>query len=174
MDGLTAVSHDIYHEIEQALYQESRLICEERLRDWLNTFIDQEILYQAVTRQLRVRKDSRYTLKDYVNIFNENYLYLEMRIRQSESPMQWTSDPREIVRHFINNLEVYEGDEPGEYKVFANCYVVRNRRVYEEMTYSYARKDIWRKDTNGQLRLVKRVSEVDERFMRGKNLNFIL
>lgn len=174
MDGLKAVAHDIYHEIEQTLYCEARLICEERLRDWLNTFIDQDILYQAVSRQLRVRKDARYTPKDHVNIFNENYHYLAMRVTQSESPMQWTADPREIVRHFISNLEVYEGEAPGEYKVFANCYVVRNRRIYEEMTYSYSRKDVWRKDANGQFRLLKRLSEVDERFMRGKNLNFIL
>lgn len=174
MDGLKAVSHDIYHDVEQTLYQEARLICEERLRDWLNTFIDQDILYQAVSRQLRVRKDARYTPKDHVNIFNENYHYLAMRVTQSESPMQWTADPREIVRHFISNLEVYEGETPGEYKVFANCYVVRNRRIYEEMTYSYSRKDVWRKDAQGQFRLLKRLSEVDERFMRGKNLNFIL
>ncbi len=174
MDGLKAVSNDIYHDVEQTLYQEARLICEERLRDWLNIMVDQDILYQAVSRQLRVRKDARYILKDHVNIFNENYHYLEMRVVQSESPMQWTADPREVVRHFISNLEVYEGETPGEYKVFANCYVVRNRRIYEEMTYSYSRKDVWRKDANGQFRLLKRLSEVDERFMRGKNLNFIL
>ncbi|MBT9461536.1 MAG: aromatic-ring-hydroxylating dioxygenase subunit beta [Rugosibacter sp.] len=174
MDGLKAVAHDIYHEIEQTLYREARLICEERLREWLDTMIDQDILYQAVSRQLRVRKDSRYAAKDHVNIFNENYHYLAMRVTQSESPMQWTADPREIVRHFINNLEVYEGESPGEYKVFANCYVVRNRRIYEEMTYSYSRKDVWRKNAQGQFRLLKRLSEVDERFMRGKNLNFIL
>lgn len=174
MDGLKAVAHDIYHEVEQMLYQESRLICEERLREWIDTMIDKDILYQAVVRQLRVRKDKRYTNKDYVNILNENFHYLEMRVRQSESPMQWTADPREVVRHFLSNLEVYEGEKPGEYRVFANCYVVRNRRIYEEMTYSYSRKDIWRRDAQGQLKLLSRVCEVDERFMRGKNLNFMM
>ena len=174
MDVKKAVSHDIYHEIEQTLYEEARLICEERLREWIDTKVDKDILFQAVSRQLRVRKDSRYKCKDYVNVLNENYYYLEMRVRQSESPMQWTADPREVVRHFLSNLEVYEGEKPGEFRVFANCFVVRNRRIYEEMTYSYARKDVWRRDEKGQFRLLQRICEIDERFMRGKNLNFML
>ncbi|AJP47900.1 hypothetical protein PG1C_04280 [Rugosibacter aromaticivorans] len=174
MDALKSVTHDIYHEIEQTIYREARLICEENLREWIDTLIDKDILYQAVNRQLRFRKDNRYTGKDSTYSLNENYYYLEMRVRQSESPMQWTADPREIVRHFINNMEVYEGEKPGEYRVFTNCLVVRNRRIYEEMTYSYSRKDIWRRDGNGQLRLLHRLCDIDERFVTGKNLNFML
>jgi ethylbenzene dioxygenase beta subunit len=175
MNALKPVAHDLYHEIEQTLFREARLICEGHLREWLDTLIDQTIVYQAGTRQLRAKKDHRYKASpDLALVYNEDYFYLEMRVRQSESPMQWTADPKEIVRHFINNVEVYAGDNANEYHVFSNCLVIRNRRIYEEMTYSYARKDIWRRDAQGQLRLVRRMSEVDERFVHGKNLNFIL
>jgi len=175
MNARQAVSHDVYHEVEQTLFREARLICEGNLREWLDTLIDQDITYQAGTRQLRAKKDHRYKAHpEWALCYNENYYYLEMRVRQSESPMQWTADPLETVRHFINNVEVYAGEKANEYQVFSNCIVIRNRRIYEEMTYSYARKDVWRRDVQGQLRLLHRMSEVDERFVHGKNLNFIL
>ncbi len=174
MEALKPVPHDVYHEIEQTIYREARLISEERLREWLETMIDKDIVYQAVNRQLRYRKDHRYGGKEGVFSLNENYFYLEMRVQQAESGMQWTADPRERVRHFINNIEVYESEKPGEYRVFSNCFVVRNRRVYEEMTYSYARNDIWRRGADGQARLLHRLCDIDERFVAGKNLNFMM
>ena len=48
--------------------------------------------------------------------------------------MQRTTDPAERVRHFITNLEVFQGKNLNEYAIYSNCQTVRNRRVYEEMT----------------------------------------
>ena len=50
----------------------------------------------------------------------------------------------------------------------------RNRMVYEQMSYAYGREDILRRDADGRLKLLQRVIDFEERFVRGKNLLFIL
>ena len=46
--------------------------------------------------------------------------------------------------------------------------------VYEQMSYAYGREDILRRGADGKLRLLSRVIDFEERFVRGKNLLFIL
>ncbi|MDB5916480.1 MAG: 3-phenylpropionate/cinnamic acid dioxygenase small subunit [Massilia sp.] len=167
------VSRELYHEVQQALFREARLVREERFREWLETLLDKNVLYQAINMQLRFRKD-RYHGPDGVYSLNDRYHDLDARVRQVETGMQWTADPRERVRHFLNNIEVFHGEQDDTYIVQANCYVVRNRRVYDEMTYSYGRTDTWRRGADGQLRLLHRLCDIDERFVRGKNHNFML
>lgn len=166
------VSHETYIELQQRLFCETRLLREERWREWLNTLVEKEIVYRAVVKQLRFRNDNRYTGPREVVSLDENYQWLDRRIVQMESGLQWTADPPERIRHFIANIEVFQGDNAHEYLVYSNCQTIRNRRVYEEMTYSYGRNDVWRRGSDGQLRLLRREIDVDERFIAGKNHNF--
>jgi ethylbenzene dioxygenase subunit beta len=174
MESPSAVSLEIAHELQQLLYREARMLREERFREWLETLVDKDVLFQALNTQLRLRKDHRYAGPREVFSLNDRYEHLAMRVEQFETGMQWTADPPERVRHHLSNIEVYQGDKANEIMVFANCWVSRNRRVYEEMTYSYGRKDVWRRAADGGLRLLHRLCDIDERFLTGKNLNFML
>ncbi len=169
---LKPVSHEIYIEVQQRLFYETRLLREERWREWLDTLVEKDIIYRAIVKQLRYRKDTRYTGLKEVASLDEDHFGLDRRIAQMESGLQWTADPPERVRHFITNLEVFEGENPNEYVVYSNCQTVRNRRVYEEMTYCYGRNDVWRRGADGKLKLRLREVDVDERFVSGKNHNF--
>lgn len=172
MEELNPVSHEIYIEVQQALFKETRMLREERWREWLETMVEKDIVYLAIVSQLRYRKDNRYTGVKDVPSLDENWAGLDRRVAQMESGLQWTTDPAERIRHFITNLEVFEGKNPNEYVVYSNCQTVRNRRVYEEMTYCYGRNDVWRRGADGKLRLCRREVDVDERFVSGKNHNF--
>ncbi len=172
MEELNPVAHEIYIEVQQVLFKETRMLREERWREWLETMVEKDIVYRAIVSQLRFRKDNRYTGDKDVPSLDENWSGLDRRVAQMESGMQWTTDPAERVRHFITNLEVFQGENPNEYVIYSNCQTVRNRRVYEEMTYCYGRNDVWRRGADGKLRLARRDVDVDERFVSGKNHNF--
>lgn len=169
------VTRDIKDEIEQFLFREARLNDNEREREWLETMVDKDIRYQVFSRQLRYRKDTRGSGAKEVYFFDDDFAALSHRIGLRETGLQWVSDPPNRLRRIVGNIEAFDGDRPGDYRVFSNCMVSRHRMVYEHMQYIYGRADVLRRDaSSGQLRLVQRQIDFDERFVRGKNLLFIL
>ncbi len=174
MSRPSSVSLEIHHEIEQFLFLEAHLLDTEQAREWLTTLVDPEIRYQVGMRQLRYRKDTRNTTPSVVYASDDNWALLDIRIKVIETGLQWVSDPPGRLRHLVSNVLAFNGACDGEYVVRSNCIVVRNRAVYEEMIYVYGRDDVLRRDATRALRLLKRVIDYDQRFVRGKNLLFIL
>ncbi|MBB3862888.1 naphthalene 1,2-dioxygenase subunit beta [Novosphingobium hassiacum] len=159
-------------EVEAFLYRESRLLDTDRQREWLETMVSEKVHYHVFSRQLRLRKDRAVSGPDNVEIYDEDYAMLDARVRQIESGMQWRIDPPERLRHIVSNVEVFECDEG--LQVYSNCIVIRNRRLYEEDTYVYGRDDILCRCPDGNLRLLRRVIDYDQRVISGRNLLFFL
>lgn len=170
----TRASSAMREQIEAFLFEEARLLDTERYREWLDRLVDPAIEYRVSTRQLRMRKDKRVTGPATTHIYDDNHYSLDLRIRQFESGMQWRSDPPERLRHLVSNIEAFHGANAGEYVVYSNCLVVRNRRIYEESTFVYGREDVLRADAGAQLRLLRRTVDYDQRFIEGRNLLFFL
>ncbi|MES2238016.1 MAG: aromatic-ring-hydroxylating dioxygenase subunit beta [Pseudomonadota bacterium] len=168
------VTREVRDEIERFLFREARLIDSEQEREWLETMVDTEITYQVFSRQLRYRKDTRGSGDKEVYFFDDNYADLAHRVELCETGMQWVADPPNRLRRIVGNIEGFEGERAGEYRVYSNCMVTRNRMVYEQMSYAYGREDILRRGVDGRLKLLQRVVDFEERFVRGKNLLFIL
>lgn len=168
------VTREVRDEIERFLFREARLIDTEQEREWLETLVDPQIKYQVFSRQLRYRKDTRGSGDKEVYFFDDSYADLDHRIGLRETGAQWVADPPNRLRRIVGNIEVFEGERTGEYRVYSNCMVTRNRMVYEQMSYAYGREDILRRDADGRLKLLQRVIDFEERFVRGKNLLFIL
>ena len=53
MEELNPVAHEIYIEVQQALFKETRMLREERWREWLETMVEKDIVYRAIVSQLR-------------------------------------------------------------------------------------------------------------------------
>ena len=172
MNNLIPVSGDERVEVENTLYREARLLENEEFREWLK-MIHPDVQFKAFNQQLRYRKEKRYKLPDKVHSLDENYQFLEARVKQFETGFQWTADPPETVRRFLTNIEVFKASGTDIYKIYLNVFAVRNRRIYEETTYSYGREEEWVRD-DGELKLIHRIETVDERFIYGKNLNFFM
>ncbi|ALK99991.1 aromatic-ring-hydroxylating dioxygenase [Massilia sp. WF1] len=172
MNELIPVRGAECEEIVSNLYREARLLDQEEYREWLK-MVHADIQYQAFFQQLRYRKDKRYKLPDKVYTIDERHDFLVARIRQFETGMQWSVDPAERIRRFLSNVEVFKAADTGNYHVLLNVFVVRNRRVHDETTYSYGREEEWVRGEAG-LQLLKRVVSLDQRFLHGKNLNFFL
>lgn len=168
------VSREIHDEVERFLFREARLVDSEREREWLETMVDPDVTYQVFSRQLRYRKDSRGSGDRTVYFFDDKYADLSHRVGLRETGVQWVADPPNRMRRIVGNIEVFQGERENEYRVYSNCMVSRHRMVYEQMSYAYGREDILRRATDGKLKLLQRVIDFDERFVRGKNLLFIL
>jgi 3-phenylpropionate/cinnamic acid dioxygenase small subunit len=173
MSNLSPVAIELHHEIEQFLYREARLLDSEQLREWLDTVVDPRIRYQMVMSQERFRKDKSPAEAREVMAYDDDHAALDLRVRQFETGIQTMLDPAQRMRRFITNVEAYHANE-GEYRVLSYGLVTRFRRLYEHEQTIYGREDILKRGEDGQLRLLSRRIDLDERVVRNKNLLFFL
>lgn len=161
-------------EIQLFLYREARLLDDGEQREWLSSMVHPEIHYEVVIAQERARRDETADDKYAVKPFDDDYAALDLRVSKFETGLEWMSDPRPRMRRFVSNIEVYAGDREGDYRVFSNGQVVRSRRVYEHVSFTFGRHDTIRRVGDGELRLVKRRIKFDQRFVLDKNIMFFM
>lgn len=174
MSNLTAVSIELHHEITQFLYAEARLLDGNEPGRWLETVVDPEIRYQMIVREERSGRDRRPSETGEVHIYDDNHVVLGMRVRQFESGMQTMLDPSQRLRRLITNITAWHLEDGDRFKVVSSGMATRFRRLYEHEQVVFGREDILRRDGDGQLRLLARRVELDERVSRNKNLLFFL
>ena len=168
------VSLEEHYEIQCFLYKEARLFDNEGQREWLDDLVDPDIRYELLIQQERARND-RGSGGKVLKAYDDSYEELDFRVKQFESGMQWMMTPIPRLRHFVTNIEAFQCDsESGDYKVYSNGVVYRSRKIYEEDTFVFAREDILRRDDSGNLRLLKRQINFDQRLVRGKNILFFM
>jgi 3-phenylpropionate/cinnamic acid dioxygenase small subunit len=168
------VSIELHHEIEQFLYGEAWMLDNEMIREWFDTCIDPEIIYQMVNYEERLRKDRSPASASVVMPYDDDHETLDMRIRQYESGLQTMQDPKQRLRRTITNIQAFHHDKDDEYLVLSNGITTRFRRLYENEMVIYGREDVLRKGDDGKFRIVSRRINLDERVIRNKNLLFFL
>jgi ethylbenzene dioxygenase beta subunit len=157
--------------LQQCLYREARLLDEECYQDWL-TLLDECVIYRLPMPQRRPRKVASTAgepLPTY--IFNDDLATLKMRIARLESGYVWSEDPRNGLRHLVNNVEVYAGDEAGILEVMSVVEIHRARLDAEHKRWTIARRDTWR-DRDGHWRLARRDGALDTPVVVDSNMNF--
>lgn len=158
---------------EAFLYLEARLLGSGQARTWLSEMVHPEVRYRVCSRQLRSSKDKRYEQPLEVFHFDDDFNALDRRVAQTESGLQWRSDPPETLIYIVSNVEAFADDETaGEVRVYSNCLMIRDRRVYESDQFHYRREDRLRRGADGALRLLTRTVAYGQRFVQGKNLLF--
>ena len=94
-----------------------------------------------------------------------------MRIARLESGYVWSEDPQNRLRHLVNNVEVYAGDEAGMLEVMSVVEIHRARLDAEQKRWTIARHDTWR-ECGGQWRLASRDGTLDTPVVVDSNMNF--
>ena len=168
------VSEAVRREGEGFLFLEARLLGTGQQRAWLNEMVHPGVVYRVSSRQLRSSKDKRYAQPVEVFHFDDDYGALDKRVAQTESGLQWRSDPPETLLYLVSNVEVFEDERPGDLRVYSNVLMIRDRRVYESDQFHYRRDDVLRRGEDGGLRLLSRRVVYGQRFVQGKNLLFFL
>ena len=144
-----------YHEIQNWLYREARLLDEERFGDWL-ALLAPEIHYWLPLRENRFRKDRRPapTPENSASVFNDDYDALVLRVKRFNTGLVWCEDPPPRTNRMVSNIEVEPADN-GCVAVFSNLSLMRSRRQDEEVTFNARRRDLLRR-IDGSWRLARR------------------
>jgi len=161
---------ETWHEIQQFLFREARLLDDRRFRDWLKIFTD-DIVYWAPMLSNRVGRDMRLERTKFGEMahFEEDIQSLTGRVARLETGMAWAESPPSRTRHLISNVEVQATGEPGVYKVFSAFMLYRTHLETDEEIYGGAREDLIKRTDDGW-RVAKRTIQIDQAVTLGKNL----
>jgi len=161
-------------EVEQFLYREARMLCEERYEEWLG-LMTEDIRYWMPGIQARYRKDKRPRYPDdRMAHFDDDLLNMRRRVTRFKQETAWGEDPPTRVVHTITNVEVELTDKPDEYAVYSNFINCRGRNETEESWLMGRRKDRLRRVSDGTLRLAVREIYITQTVLLAKNLNVFL
>jgi 3-phenylpropionate/cinnamic acid dioxygenase small subunit len=174
---------DVIREVEQFLYREARMLDDRRFKEWLGLFTD-DIHYWMVGRSNRYPRHSKaisiFDQERYVEddiggddelaILDEDKATLAGRVARLDTGMAWAEDPPSRTRHMIANIEVADGDNEGEIKVYSNFIVYRSRAAREEDFYVGARQDVLRR-VGGEWKIARRRLVLDQNVLSAKNVS---
>lgn len=157
------------------LTQEARLLDMQAYRTWLEDYVAPDIQYQVISRELRAANERRYQLNDAVNIFNENYVQLKVRVEHQLDPQNWAGSPRIRFTRFVSNVMAVK-DSVNENMVDVRSSVIlhRARRGNQVDVFYASRQDKWKRAQSGQYQLVRRVIDYPERVLQTHNLMVFL
>lgn len=108
------MSYERWHEINQFLIREARLLDERRFEEWLELFTD-DATYVMPSRTNAWRDgavEASVSKPGELAIFEDTKETLETRVARLRTGLAWGEEPPSRTRHLITNVEVEEdGDE---------------------------------------------------------------
>lgn len=168
-----AVSHDLFHDIEQFYFREARLFSEQRYREWFKEMVDQDIHYFLPVFEERLKADRRPPPEFPAAVYDDDYADLDERIARLDTNLVWMEDPPSRIRHLITNVEAYATEKDDEIESYSNFLVCRNRGEREERMLVGGRHDRLRKYGDG-FKLARREIAVPQRVVLDTNLYFFM
>jgi 3-phenylpropionate/cinnamic acid dioxygenase small subunit len=165
------VDVDLLREVEQFLYWEARLLDERRFEEWVALFAD-DVHYWMPSRTTRLRKDldRELTAEGEVHYLDEDQTTLRGRVARLYTGQAWAEEPPSRTQHLITNVSVEDTDRPGEYRVYSNFLVYRNRLETEEDFFVGSRDDLLRR-ANGGFLIARRKIVLAQNVLSAKNLS---
>lgn len=151
------------------LYAEAELLDDGREREWLESMVSREVLYQLPLRQTveRARGDG---FVDHAYHLDETYGSLETRVMRNETAYAWAEDPPSRIRHFVTNVRVsqVEGDR---LSVRSNLLIFRTRQDQTKPQLLSGERFDELERVDGRLLLVKRIVRLDHTVIGTHNLS---
>jgi 3-phenylpropionate/cinnamic acid dioxygenase small subunit len=138
------MSHDLWHEINQFLIFEARLLDERRFEEWLDLFAE-EATYWMPGRtnpwQSGVVADS-IRKPGELAVFEDTKTTLTTRVERLRTGLAWGEDPPSRTRHLITNVEVEQTAKDAEIlKVRSNFMVYRAQLEDDKDIFVGSRED---------------------------------
>lgn len=158
---------------EAFLLREARLLDNECWEDWLAT-LSEAVHYWMPGIENRRREDKLGTYSaEHMALFDDSLRDLKRRVNRFNQPSAWAENPPTRNVHLVSNIEVYAGDNAGEYRVYS-CFVnIRSRGLDEQYQLAGRREDVLRLEAEG-LKLLKRKILIPNAMLLCKNINTFL
>jgi 3-phenylpropionate/cinnamic acid dioxygenase small subunit len=164
-------AHDLWHEVQQFLFREARMLDERCFHDWLTLFTD-DCLYWAPVRSNRIGRDAKNEISRYGDAahFEDDKKSLTGRVKRMDTGMAWAETPASRTRHLISNVEVEAGASEREILVRSAFIVYRTHLETDQEIYGGGRIDTLRRADDGSWRIARREIYLDQGTILGKNL----
>lgn len=176
-DAVTAKpSLELLSELEQTLYREARLLDQERHDEWME-MLAPDIHYFMPGVESRYRSDTTDILSPgqlRMAYYDDDIHTIKLRIDRLKTGTAWSEDPPTRYAHLLTNIEVELTERSNEYRVYSNFYSYRHRNERDEDVLVGSREDLWRREPDGRLLLVKRTILPKWSVLPSKNLNVFL
>lgn len=152
-----------HFEIQRFLTAEARMLDERHYDQWVELFTN-DVQYWAPTRRTRMVSnkpgdlaiDHELSKEDEPYNLNESLIELKIRVSRIHTARQlWCENPPARNRHLITNIEAWEGDTPGEFKVSSSFVVFHARFDHKGDTFYGERQDVLRR-VDGAFRIARR------------------
>lgn len=160
----------LWHEVQQFLFREARMLDERRFKEWVELFTD-DVLYWAPILTNRTGRDAKLEVSKFGESahFEDGKVSLRNRVKRFDTGMAWAEVPPSRTRHLISNVEV-EPVEAGEGVRARSAFLVyRSHLETDEEIYAGARTDLLRNE-NGAWKIARREIHLDQGTILGKNL----
>ena len=149
-----AIDSEQYAGVVAWVNREAELLDTGREREWLETMVSKEIVYQLPLRQTVERARGTGFSKATFHL-DESYGSLLTRVSRNESAYAWAEDPPSRIRHFVTNIRVCELGS-GQVGVKSNLLIYRTRGDQTQpQLFSGERQDVLRIE-DGNLKLFRR------------------
>ena len=165
------VSSELYARVVAWVFREAELLDGGHEREWLETMVSKDVVYQVPLRQT-VERAHGTGFSDTTFHLNESYGSLMTRVRRNESGYAWAEDPPSRTRHFVTNIRLakLDGDRLA---LKSNLLIYRTRRDQTlPQLLSGERQDVLRLE-DGDLKLVVRTILLDLTVLETHNLAII-
>ncbi|GAA1382175.1 3-phenylpropionate/cinnamic acid dioxygenase subunit beta [Pseudonocardia kongjuensis] len=172
---MTATVDDLllHFEIQQALFDEARLLDEMRFQEWL-AWVSEDVRYWMPLRVVRKATETgiEYGRQgDDVGYFDDDHASLSMRVKKYGHTMSWSDNPAARVVRAVTNVQVERLDD-GTVAVRSVLVVHRARFAQQNDTWNVARHDVLEPGTSGW-RLRRREVLAPESVLRSSNLDVL-
>lgn len=162
----------LQYEVEQFLYAEAALLDARRYRDWLDLVAD-DIEYWMPLRRTVTNSDldREFTKLGEIALFDDDRMYLEMRVKKLEAGSAWSEDPPSRSRHFVNNVRIL--DITGDEITLEACFHLYRSRLESDVDNWIGRRvDVLRR-AGESFRIVKRHLFLDHTVIQSTNMSTI-
>ena len=162
----------LQYEVEQFLYAEAALLDARRYRDWLGLMAEDVEYWMPIRRTVtNADLEREFTKPGDVAFFDDDWAYLEMRVKKLEAGSAWSEDPPSRSRHFVSNVRILEaaGDE---ITLEACFHLYRSRLEADVDSWIGRRIDVLRR-VGASFQLVKRHLYLDQTVIQATNMSTI-
>lgn len=144
------MSLKLWHEVQQFLFREARLLDERRFEEWLDLFAD-DAVYWMPGRKNPWRSGD---VTDSINkpgelaVFEDNKNTLTTRVARLRTGSAWAEEPPSRTRHLITNVEVEQDEDASQLRVRSNFIVYRAQLESDKDFFVGKRDDMLRRVGN--------------------------
>jgi len=164
--------HDLWHEVQNFLVHEARLLDERLFEKWLDLFTD-DVAYWMPERLNPLEShdvDDGVSKPGDLSLFEDTKETLRTRVARLGTGMAWAEVPPSRTRHLVTNVQVEAGGTEPEIKVRSNFLVYRTQLEHSQDIFVGMRDDVLRK-VSGQWKIARRTILLDQAVLSSPNLS---